>query len=396
VRVHELDFDLPSDRIAQTPSRRRDDARLLVVDRGSGALTDRRFRDLPRHLDPGDLVVLNDTRVVAARLSGRRATGGAVEVLLTREHGAGRWEALVRPGRRVRAGDELVFGSRLRARVAEALEGGGRLLDFVLDDGRRSRRDEPTEPARRRTARQPRVEGRAAAGTQRRHGTTGAGPPTGAGAIAMELERLGRVPLPPYIRRAPVAADRRRYQTVYASRPGAVAAPTAGLHFTAATFRSLAARGVGVARLCLHVGPGTFRPPPEESGLAPEPEPFEIGAGCAAAISAARAGGGTVCCVGTTVVRALETAALRAPSRARRAGEPFPPGALSGETDLLIRPPFEFRVTDRLITNFHLPRSSPLLLVAAFAGADLVREAYRHAVRAGYRFYSYGDAMLIL
>jgi S-adenosylmethionine:tRNA ribosyltransferase-isomerase len=390
VRVHELDFDLPPERVAQTPSRRRDDARLLVVDRRRGALTDRRFRDLPRHLDPGDLVVLNDSRVVAARLSGRRATGGAVEVLLTRDRGAGRWEALVRPGRRVRPGEELAFGSRLRARVMEALEGGGRVLEFAMDEGRGSRRDEPPGPRRRRTA------GPADAGTARRRGTSGAAPRNGAAAIARELERLGRVPLPPYIRRPPVAADRRRYQTVYASRPGAVAAPTAGLHFTGATFRSLAARGVGVARLCLHVGPGTFRPPPEESGLAPEPEPFEIGAGCAAAITAARAGGGAVCCVGTTVVRALETAALRAPSRSGRAREPFPRGALSGETDLLIRPPFEFRVTDRLITNFHLPRSSPLLLVAAFAGADLVREAYRHAVRAGYRFYSYGDAMLIL
>jgi S-adenosylmethionine:tRNA ribosyltransferase-isomerase len=274
--------------------------------------------------------------------------------------------------------------------VVQALGGGGRLLDFALEDGRGSTGDEPSGPPRRRAA------GPGVPGPSRRGETGRRARRHGAKAIAMELERLGRVPLPPYIRRAPVAADRRRYQTVYASIPGAVAAPTAGLHFTGATFRSLAARGVGVARLCLHVGPGTFRPPPEESGLAPEPEPFEIGAGCAAAISAARAGGGAVCCVGTTVVRAVETAALRARSGARPAGEPFPPGALSGETDLLIRPPFEFRVTDRLITNFHLPRSSPLLLVAAFAGADLVREAYRHAVRAGYRFYSYGDAMLIL
>jgi S-adenosylmethionine:tRNA ribosyltransferase-isomerase len=363
VRVHELDFELPPERIAQAPPRRRDDARLLVLDRGCGSIQDRRFRDLPRHLEPGDLVVLNETRVVPARLSGRRASGGAVEVLLTRDRGAGRWEALVRPGRRVRPGEELSFGPRLRAQVVESLEGGGRILAFELASpagAARAAREPGAEEARR----------------------------NGAEALAREIESAGAVPLPPYIRRAPVAADRRRYQTVYASRPGAVAAPTAGLHFTAATFRALVLRGVGVARLCLHVGPGTFRPPPEESGLAPESEPFEIGPACAAEIAAVKAAGGAVCCVGTTVVRALETAALRSAG-----GEP---AGLSGETDLLIRPPFEFQVTDHLITNFHLPRSSPLLLVAAFAGADLAREAYRHALRAGYRFYSYGDAMLIL
>jgi S-adenosylmethionine:tRNA ribosyltransferase-isomerase len=196
------------------------------------------------------------------------------------------------------------------------------------------------------------------------------------------------VPLPPYIRREPTPADRRRYQTVYARRPGAVAAPTAGLHFTEATFRALRARDVRVARICLHVGPATFRPveveDPAEHRM--DAEAFSIGRAAAAALASARARGGRVCCVGTTTVRALETAARRWHG----------PRALAGETDLLIRPPFEFRLTDALLTNFHLPRSTLLLLVAALAGLDLTRAAYRHAVAAGYRFYSYGDAMLIL
>jgi S-adenosylmethionine:tRNA ribosyltransferase-isomerase len=348
MRVSDLDYDLPSGRIAQHPPRRRDAARLLVVRRAEARLEDRRFAELPRFLDPGDLVVLNETRVLPARLLARRPTGGHVEVLLTRERAGGRWEALVRPGRRVRVGDELSFGAGLQARVLGRLEDGRRLLGFLDSAGR---------------------------------------PRNG---IERELASRGRVPLPPYIRREPTSADRRRYQTLYARRPGAVAAPTAGLHFTAATFRALRARHVRIARICLHVGPGTFRPVDVEDATLHrmEAEPFEIGARAVDALRAARSRGSRVCCVGTTTVRALETAARRwAGAR---------PAALAGDTELFIQPPYEFQLTDALLTNFHLPRSTLLLLVAAFAGTDLTRAAYRHAVHAGYRFYSYGDAMLIL
>jgi S-adenosylmethionine:tRNA ribosyltransferase-isomerase len=370
VRVSDLDFDLPSDRIAQHPARRRDAARLLVVDRVTGAFEDRRFRDLPDHLSAGDLLVLNETRVLAARLVARRATGGEVEVLLTRDCGRGRWEALVRPGRRVRAGDVLSFAPSLEARVLAQLADGGRLLGFQDAQGR---------------------------------------PRNG---IARELRMLGRVPLPPYIRREPTPADRRRYQTLYAREPGAVAAPTAGLHFTAATFDALARRGVRRARICLHVGPGTFRPVEVDDPAAHrmDAERFAIGGRAAAALSSARTRGARICCVGTTTVRALETAAgLWAPDESARgtaagrrlatiasAATGLRPRPVAGDTDLFIRPPFDFRLTDALLTNFHLPRSTLLLLVAAFAGVDLTRAAYRHAVRSGYRFYSYGDAMLIL
>ncbi len=361
MRVSDLNFDLPAGRIAQHPARRRDAARLLVVERAGGVLEDRRFRDLPRYLARGDLLVLNETRVLPARLLARRVTGGRVQVLLTRDRGRGRWEALVRPGRRVRVGEELFFGESLHARVLERLEDGGRLLAFQDATGR---------------------------------------PRNG---IGRELEALGRVPLPPYIRREATAADRCRYQTVYAREPGAVAAPTAGLHFTAATFDALSSRGVRLARICLHVGPGTFRPveteEPAEHHV--DPEPFAIPTRAAAALASARARHARICCVGTTTVRALETAARlwAAPESASRSaarGRGLRPAPLAGETDLFIRPPFEFRLTDALLTNFHLPRSTLLLLVAAFAGVELTREAYRHAVRSGYRFYSYGDAMLIL
>jgi S-adenosylmethionine:tRNA ribosyltransferase-isomerase len=346
MRVSDLDFDLPANRIAQQPLPRRDASRLLVVHRGEGRLEDRRFRDLPCYLDPGDLLVLNETRVLPARLLARRVTGGQVELLLTRQRGPHSWEALVRPGRRVRIGDDLRLGAGLNARVLDRLDDGGRLLTFQDDVG------------------------------QPRNGISGA------------LEALGQVPLPPYIRREPTAADRRRYQTLYARTPGAVAAPTAGLHFTAATFRALRDRGVRMARICLHVGAGTFRPvqveDPAEHKM--DSESFTIGARAAAALASARARGARICCVGTTTVRALEAAARKWTRPAR----------IEGETDLFIRPPFEFRLTDALLTNFHLPRSTLLLLVAAFSGVDLTRRAYRHAVRAGYRFYSYGDAMLIV
>ena len=341
MRVQDLDFELPQGRIAQRPLARRDAARLLVLHRDTGALEDRRFSDFPRYFEAGDLVVLNEARVIPARLSGRRPTGGSVEVLLTRDRGGRCWEALVRPGRRLRPGDEIRFSPKLAARVVERLGDGGRVLVF-----------------------------------------------SGPESVKDALGRLGEVPLPPYIRRAPTAADRRRYQTLYARKPGAVAAPTAGLHFTAETFRALRARGVRLARICLHVGPGTFRPvaveDPKQHRM--EAERFEIGKRSAAALASTRDRGSRICCVGTTTVRALETAA-------RRWDAPRP---LSGETDLFIHPPFDFKLTDRLLTNFHLPRSTLLLLVAAFAGTELVRGTYRHAVRSGYRFYSYGDAMLIL
>jgi S-adenosylmethionine:tRNA ribosyltransferase-isomerase len=281
--------------------------------------------------------------VFPARLLGRRAGGGAAEVLLLARRGPEEWEALVRPGRRLRRGDAVSVGDELTLQIASGPLG--------RDGRRRVRLEAP-----------------------------------GIG-VDEAIARLGRLPLPPYIRRPDDAADRERYQTVYAREAGSVAAPTAGLHFSDALLERLAARGVRRAELVLHVGPGTFRPVTadrvEEHRL--EPEPFWIPPETAAAIASVRAAGGRVVAVGTTTVRTLESAA---DSRGQVA-------AGAGETDLVILPGFGFRVVDALLTNFHLPRSSLLLLVAAFAGRERVLDAYAEAVVAGYRFYSYGDAMLV-
>lgn len=336
-----LDYHLPEHLIAQEPAARRDESRLLVVRRDSGALEHRVFRDLPELLRPGDLLVLNDTKVIPARLVGRRErTGGKWEGLFLRETPGG-WELLAQTRGYPRDGEAFVTDSGLRLTLA----------------GR----------------------------TAERHWLMRPDPP---GLAADLLAVHGQVPLPPYIRKGRAAdADRERYQTVYAERSGSVAAPTAGLHFTPELLDRLAAAGVRTARVTLHVGLGTFAPVTADDPAkhAIHSEWCEVGPEAVDAIRQAKARGGRVVAVGTTTTRTLESAA-------RPDGlKPF-----RGETALFIRPPFEFRVIDALVTNFHLPRTTLLLLAQAFAGSDLLRRAYHEAVAHGYRFYSYGDAMVIL
>jgi len=342
VRISDFDYDLPQELIAQEPLEERDASRLLVLDRASGRISHHRFRELPSLLDPGDLLVVNRSRVFPARLLGRRAGGGEAEVLLVRRNPDGTWDALVRPGRRLRPGTMVEVADDLTVRIEGA---------------------DPGSPLRR-----VRLLVRDAD-------------------LEATLWRRGHVPLPPYIRRPDQPADRERYQTVYARETGSVAAPTAGLHFTPALLEALTARGVERAEVVLHVGPGTFRPVEveqvEEHRV--DPEPCTIPREAAEALARARARGSRVVAVGTTVTRTLESAALA--SGGVRAG--------SSETVLVIVPGRPFQVVDALVTNFHLPRSSLLLLVAAFAGRERVLAAYAEAVRERYRFYSYGDAMLI-
>ena len=330
-------YQLPPELIAQYPRPRPEDDRLLVVHREGGVLEHRRFGDLPALLREGDLLVVNDTRVIPARLRGRKPTGGQVEVLLLHPLGEdGQWCALVRcsrprPGTRVRIAPELA-------------------LELVAPQGRGWR---------------VRVEA---------HGD-----------LRALLERYGQVPLPPYIRRPPEEVDRQRYQTIFARREGSAAAPTAGLHFTPELLERLSRRGVELASVTLHVGGGTFLPLRDEE---PQlmPERFEVPAEAVEAVARARGRGARVVAVGTTVVRALESAV--GPEGTLRPGR--------GWTDLFIQPGHRFRCVDALITNFHLPGSSLVSLVCAFGGEELVRRAYQEAIARRYRFYSYGDAMLIL
>jgi len=345
-----FDFVLPDELIAQHPVEPRDGSRLMVVRRDSGRIEHRTFSDLPDLLAPGDVLVRNDTRVVAARLIGRReATGGKWEGLFLRElpgEGGTLWEILATTRGKPDPGEIVTVG-----------EGGGlRLTLAAKGEGGRWRVRPGTD-----------------------------------GPASALLERFGSVPLPPYVRKGREGpGDRLRYQTLYARAPGAVAAPTAGLHFTGGLFDRLAARGVGTADVTLHVGLGTFRPIEadrvEDHTL--HAEWAELTPAAASAVNGARARGGRVVAVGTTSARVLETAAGGAP-----AGEVRP---FSGETALYLRPGHAFRGLDALVTNFHLPRSSLLVLVSALAGVALTRAAYAEAVRLGYRFYSYGDAMLVL
>lgn len=342
MRIEDFDYSLPADLIAQEPAEERSASRLLVLKRDGPALLHRAFSDLSEFLDPGDLLVANSSRVFPARLLGRRKGGGSAELLLIADEGGGRWQALLRPSRRLRAGDELEIGPDLRARVISpaADPHGRRLVQLDAEDA------------------------------------------------DLALERHGLVPLPPYIRRPPGAEDVERYQTVYAQERGSIAAPTAGLHFTNELLGELAAHGVGWATVVLHVGPGTFAPVrvSDVSDHRLPPESFVVPSETAAAVREARRRGGRVIAVGTTAARVLETV-----GRDDRCVE-----ASSGKTDLVIVPGFHFRVVDGLVTNFHLPRSSLLLLVAAFAGRERILETYQEAVRRRYRFYSYGDAMLVL
>lgn len=402
--MDDFDYALPPDRIARYPVARRSDSRLLVLHRSTGRVEHRRFRDLPELAAPDDLLVVNDSRVFPARLRGRKPTGAPAEVLLVRplaDHpddlpdGPRRWEALVRPGAKLKPGRVVVVAPQLSVRILDGAPGGARIVAL-----------EGPLPARE------------------------------------ALERFGRTPLPPYLGRDDEPLDRERYQTVYARREGSVAAPTAGLHFTDALLEALDARGVARTAVTLHVGPGTFRPvdaqDPADHRM--HAEAYDVPPAAAEAHRRCREGAGRVWAVGTTVARTLETAwwaetasseiASEAAASSEEAawserglghgrsgqGRPGPgrsgPGRLareqsdpsttgrlrsgSGTTELFIRPPYRFRAVDCLVTNFHLPRSTLLMLVSAFGGKDAVRDAYAQAVDAGYRFYSYGDAMAVV
>lgn len=356
MKLTEFDYELPSELVAQSPSARRDEARLLVHALATGDTSIGCVAELPRRLRRGDLLVLNDTRVLPARLLGRRDTGGAVEFLFLEPTREGLWRALVRPGKKVKAG-EVVSAAEGALRV--------RLVERSLDE---AGAPEPTWEVELASA---------------------AGPDA---PVEVLLERHGRMPLPPYIERDPsqpaAEADRARYQTVYASTPGAVAAPTAGLHFTPELLVELAQAGVEAASVTLHVGLGTFLPVTVEEveQHRMHSERYHLGPQTVAAVEVCRARGGRVVAVGTTSLRVLESCA--AVDGRLRAG--------SGRTDIFIRPGYEFRAVDGLLTNFHLPKSTLLMLVSAFAGLERTRELYRRAIAESLRFYSYGDAMLLL
>jgi S-adenosylmethionine:tRNA ribosyltransferase-isomerase len=348
VLVSDFDFNLPPDLIAQHPPVKRTDSRLMILERGSGSITHSRINELPALLSPGDLVVVNDTRVFPARLIGRRLPGGgAVECLLLRRHDDGTWDALVHPGQRLRPGSRMVFdrgGVHLEAEIVGRASYGRRTIRF-------SASDEAT--------------------------------------FDRAVDALGEVPLPPYIKRRVDDTDRERYQTVYARVRGSVAAPTAGLHLTPELFERMVARGIDRVALTLHVSYGTFSPVRTEhvEEHRVEPEPWSISAAAAVALNDALRDGRRIVAVGTTTTRTLEAVAAAHGGR-------IASGA--GEADLFIYPGFRFQVVRGLLTNFHLPRSSLLMLVAAFAGREHVLNAYREAIEQRYRFYSYGDAMLIL
>jgi S-adenosylmethionine:tRNA ribosyltransferase-isomerase len=336
-----FDYSLPPDRIAQEPLADRAASRLLVLERDSGRVGHRHFPQLLDLIAPEDVLVLNVSRVIPARLLGTREGGQPAELLLVREGTRGSWLALAHPGGKLKPGRRVRFGPDSVAEIAEVLGGGLRRVRFVGD-----------------------LDARAT------------------------LAKYGAVPLPPYIRRAPTPADVERYQTVYAKDDGSVAAPTAGLHFTPALLDAIRRKGAAVAELDLHVGPGTFKPVAVEDVRKHkmDSEAFAVSPAAAATINERRAGGGKVWAVGTTVVRTLETVAIGN----GRVGD----GA--GETKLFIHPPYSFQVVDRLVTNFHLPRSTLLMLVCAFGGYEHVMQAYAEAVREQYRFYSYGDAMAVI
>lgn len=365
MKLTDFNYHLPPERIAQHPPRERDAARMLLLDRSTGAWQDRTFAQLPHLLRGDELLVINNTRVLPARLFGYRAglraeppgkhshasrefVSAQIEVLLTRQLAEDTWQALVRPGRKVPVGERIIFGSgELEAEVLARGELGLREIRLQARDGN----------------------------------------------VRAAIERFGHIPLPPYIDRADEPEDRARYQTVFARQTGAVAAPTAGLHFTPAILDALRARGIEICEITLHVGLGTFQPihADEIEGHHMHGEEYEITEAAAAHIHAARAAGRPILAIGTTVVRALEDAAQKA-AAASHANVVAPGRA---EATLFIQPGFDFRVVNQLLTNFHLPQSTLLVLVSAFAGRENILRAYAHAVETNYRFYSYGDCMLI-
>ncbi len=338
-RTSDFDYTYPCDAIAQRPLPDRSAARLLVLNRETGAVDHHRFREFALLPEPGDVVVLNASRVVPARLTGRRSNGAEAEILLVHEEGDGSWLAMVHPGGKLKAGRRVMFGSDASAEIVAVLGGGLRRIRL-------------------------------------------------SGSTARQLmTQFGTTPLPPYIERAPDVADQDRYQTVFAREDGSVAAPTAGLHFTPSTLDELRERDVQLAEVILHIGPGTFKPvatdDPDRHRM--HPEYYAVSADTAAIIERARHDRRRIWAVGTSVARVLETI-----------GAAGGCDAGSGWTSLFIHPPFEFQVVDALLTNFHLPRSTLIMLVAAFAGHEPTMHAYREAVAAGYRLFSYGDAMVVV
>src|ERR1700680_4383077 len=359
--LSEFDYVLPARQIAQHPLENRDASRMLVLDRGSGVDEDRFFADLPGLLRGDELMVVNNAKVIPARLLGRRVkpmadgltqsspADGEIEILLSRQLDDSTWEALVRPGKKLHVGQRVQFGGgELEAEVIAHGDQGQRTLRFSSAKGV---------------------------------------------VVIDEISRLGHIPLPPYIDRADEISDRERYQTIFASQPGAIAAPTAGLHFTAEVLKKIRERGIEICELTLHVGLGTFQPIRTETleEHAMYSEAYEIPAKTAEQISRAKRAGRAILGVGTTTVRALEAAALH--TTESDSGQLLVAG--KAEARLFITPGFRFRVVDALLTNFHLPRSTLLALVCALAGRERILAAYRHAVEAGYRVYSYGDCMLI-
>ena len=339
MKTSDFNYELPQELIAQTPLERRDNSRLMTLDRATGKTGHRHFYELPSLLRPGDCLVLNNSRVIPARLIGKRETGGAAEVLLLIDRGEQNWECLVRPGKKCRPGTKLIFGEgRLTAEVLRVLDGGNRLIHFYYE-----------------------------------------------GIFLEILEELGKMPLPPYIKEE--LQDGERYQTVYSKVIGSAAAPTAGLHFTPELLEEIQNMGVHLAYVTLHVGLGTFRPVKEEEIESHDmhAEYCMISKETAETVNAARRNGGRVICVGTTSCRTLES----------WAAEDGTLRETSGWTNIFIYPGYRFKITDGLITNFHLPESTLIMLVSALAGRERVLNAYQEAVRMKYRFFSFGDAMFI-
>lgn len=340
MKTHDFWYDLPEELIAQTPLEKRDTSRLLVMDRQTGEVSHRHFYDIVDYLRPGDCLVMNDSRVLPARLLGHRPTGGAVEVLLLRDLGNKRWECLCKPGRKMQVGSEVIFGNgELTATVAEVREDGNRVVEFKYE-----------------------------------------------GIFLEVLERLGKMPLPPYIKAE--LADNERYQTVYSREVGSAAAPTAGLHFTNELLDAIRAKGVCTAFVTLHVGLGTFRPVKAEEITEHHmhSELCMMSEETADILNRTRKDGGRIICVGTTSCRTLESLAME--DGTFRGGSKW--------TEIFIYPGYQFRAMDGLITNFHLPESTLVMLVSAFAGRENVLAAYAQAVQERYRFFSFGDAMLII
>ena len=339
--TEDFDFDLPEELIAQTPLEKRDSSRLLVLDRESGQIEDKHFDEIIEELNPGDALVMNDTRVLPARLYGEKPeTGGHLEVLLLNNTQGDEWETLIKPARRAKVGTQIVFGDgRLRAEVKQELEPGGRIVEFSYE-----------------------------------------------GIFLENLESLGEMPLPPYIKER--LEDPERYQTVYAKENGSAAAPTAGLHFTPELLEKIAAKGVKLVYLTLHVGLGTFRPVSVENIAEHQmhSEFYRLTEEAAAQLNDVRDSGGKIIAVGTTSIRTLETIGTKFSGEIK---------ADSGWTDIFITPGYEFKIVQAFSTNFHLPKSTLVMLVSAFAGREKTLAAYHHAIEERYRFFSFGDAMFV-